>query len=82
MCPLYFTELLAIMKTSCYSLPLYRVPTVPNVRTERFKSIFSPTCSSNWNQLDPNIQNSTTIEIFKRAPGAHSSKCGNCAFVF
>ena len=31
-----------------------------------FKSTFSPSCSSNWNQLEPNIQNSSSIEIFKR----------------
>ena len=42
-------------------------PTVPNFRTERFKSTFFPSCSSNWNQLDPIIQNSSSIEIFKRA---------------
>ena len=67
MCPLYLTDLLLIMKTSCYSLRLNRAPTVPNFRTERFKSTFFPSCSSNWNQLDPNIQNSSSIEIFKRA---------------
>ena len=67
MCPLYLTDLLPIMKTSCYSLRLNRAPTVPNFRTERFKSTFLPSCSSNWNQLDPNIQNSASIEIFKRA---------------
>ena len=50
-----------------YSLRLNRAPTVPNFRTERFKSTFSPSCFSNWNQLDPNIQNSSSIEIFKRA---------------
>ena len=67
MCPLYLTELLPIMKTSCYSLRLNCAPTVPNFRTERFKSTFSPSCSSNCNQLDPNIQNCSSIEIFKRA---------------
>ena len=65
MCPLYLTELLPIMKSSC--LRLNRAPTVPNFRTERFKSTFPPSCSSNWNQLDPNIQNSSPIEVFKRA---------------
>ena len=67
LCPPYLTELLPIMKTSCYSLRLNRAPTVPNFRTERFKSTFFPSCSSNWNQLDPNIKNSSSIEIFKRA---------------
>ena len=64
MCLLYLTELLPIMKTS---LRLNRAPTVHKFRTERFKSIFFPSCSSNWNQLDPNIQNSSSIEICKRA---------------
>ena len=66
MCPLYLTELLPIMKTRCYSLHLNRAPTVTNFRTECFKSTFSPSCSSNWNQPGPNIQNSSSIEIFKR----------------
>ena len=66
-CPLYLTHLLSIMKTSCYSLRLNRAPSVPNFRTERFKSTFSPSYSSNWNQLDPNKQMSSSIGIFKRA---------------
>ena len=37
---LYLTELLPTMKTSCYSLRLNRAPSVPNFRTERFKSTF------------------------------------------
>ena len=66
-CPLYLTELLPTMKTSCYSLRSNRPRTVPKVRTERFKSTFFPSCSFNWNQLGLNIQNSSSIEIFKRA---------------
>ena len=54
MYPLYLTELLPDMGTRCHSL---RAPTVPNFRTERFKSTISPSCSFNWNQLDTNIQN-------------------------
>ena len=42
MCPLYLIELLSIMKSSCYSLRLNRAQTVPNFRTERFKSTFVP----------------------------------------
>ena len=67
MCPLYLTELLPIMKTHCHSLRSNRPPAVPNFRTERFKSTFFPSCSFNWNQLDTNIQNSSSLEIFKRA---------------
>ena len=51
MCPLYLTELLPIMKSSCHGLRLNSSPTVPNFRTERFKSNIFPSCSSNWNQL-------------------------------
>ena len=40
MCPLYLTDLLPIMKSSCYSLRLNRAPTVPNFRNERLKSTF------------------------------------------
>ena len=72
MSPLYF------MKTSCYSLRLNRGPTVPNFRTERFKSTYFPSYSSNWNQLDPNIKNYSSIEIFKRAlPSFICPKPGN-----
>ena len=42
MCPLHLTDLLPILKTCCYSLRLKRAPTVPNFRTELFKSTFSP----------------------------------------
>ena len=42
MCPLYLTELLPVMETRSHSLRSYRPPTVPNFRTERFKSTFSP----------------------------------------
>ena len=37
------------------------------VRTERFKSTFSTSYSLNWNKLGLNIQNSSALEIFKRA---------------
>ena len=66
MCPVYLTELLPIMKTHCHSLRSNRPPTVPNFTTERFKSTFFPSCSFNWNQLGTNIQNSSSLEIFKR----------------
>ena len=42
MCPLYLTELFPIMKTHCHSLRSNRPPTVPNFRTELFKSTFPP----------------------------------------
>ena len=66
-CPLYLTEFLPTTKTSCYSLRSNCPRTVSNVRTERFKSTFFPSSSLNWNQLGLNIQNSSSLEIFKRA---------------
>ena len=60
MCPLYLTELLPIKKTSYYTIRLNIAPTVPDFRTERIKSTFFSYCSSRWNQLDPNIQNSSS----------------------
>ena len=73
LCTIKNTESIAIFRYCAYlhqvknSLRLNRAPTVPNFRTERFKSTFFPSCSCNWNQLDPNIQNSSSIEVFKRA---------------
>ena len=61
------TEHIPIFEPSAYSLRSNHPPIVPFVRTERFKSIFSPSSTLSWNQLDPNIQNSSSIEIFKRA---------------
>ena len=55
------------MKTHCQSLRSNRPPTVSNFKTERFKSTFFPSCSFNLNQRDTNIQNSSSLEIFKRA---------------
>ena len=67
MCPIYLTEVLPVMETRSHSLRSNRPATVPNFRTERFKSTFPPSCSFNWNQLGTNIQNSSSLEIFKRA---------------
>ena len=61
-CPLYLTELFAAMETSLRSNL-----TVPKVSTERFKSTFPRSCSFNWDKLNPNIQNSSSLEMFKRA---------------
>ena len=66
-CPFYLTNLLPTMETSCYSLRSIRPRTVLKVRTERFKSKFSSYYSFNWNQHGLNVQNSSSIEIFKRA---------------
>ena len=50
------------MKPNCYSFRSNRPRMVPKVRTERFKS-----SSFNWDQLDPNIKNSSSIKVFKLA---------------
>ena len=66
-CPLYLTECIPIFEPSAYSLRSNHPLNVPFIRTECFKSTFSPSSTLSWNQLDPNIQNSSSIEIFKRA---------------
>ena len=58
-CPMYLTEFFPIVEPSCYSLRLNRPPTVPFIRTKKLKSTFFPSCTFNWNQLDPSIQNSS-----------------------
>ena len=66
-CPLYLTEDIPICEPSAYSLRSNHPPNVPFMRTERFKSTLSPSSTLSWKQLDPNIPNSSSIEIFKRA---------------
>ena len=63
-CPLYLTELLPIVKSSCYSLRSNQV--FYYSRTERFKASFFPSSTYNWNQLDPDIQKYSSLEIYKR----------------
>ena len=62
-CRLYLNEYIPIFEPSTYSLRSNH----PLIRTERFKSTFSPSSTLTWKQLDPNIQNSAFIEIFKPA---------------
>ena len=64
-CPRYLTELLPIVKSSGYSLRsnqsfYYR-------RIERFEASFFPFSTYNWKQLYPDIQKSSSLEIYKRA---------------
>ena len=40
---------------------------IPYIRTKQFKSTFFPSFIFNWNQLNPDIKNSSSLEIFKRA---------------
>ena len=61
------STLIPIVEPSCYSLRSNRRPNVPIIRTKRFKSTFFPSSPFNWNQLDPSIQNSSSVEIFKRS---------------
>ena len=64
-CPLYLMELLPIVKSSGYSLRSNQ--SFYYSRTERFKASFFPSSTYNWNQLDPDIQKSSSLEIYKRA---------------
>ena len=65
----FFTVFSIIFAHDCstFSLRSNHPPNVPFIRTECFKSTFSPSSTLSWNQLDPNIQNSSSIQIFKRA---------------
>ena len=60
-------QLLPTEQPSCYSLRSNYTSSFTYIRTEPFKSPFFPSCIFNWNQLDPAIQNSSSLEIFKRA---------------
>ena len=64
-CPLYLTDLLPIVKSSYYSLRSNQSPYFS--RTERFKASFFPSSTYIWNQLDPVIKNSSSLQIYKRA---------------
>ena len=64
-CSLYLTELLPIVKSSGYSLRSNQ--SFYYSRPERFKASFFPSSTYNWNQLDPDIHKSSSLEIYKRA---------------
>ena len=66
-CPSYLTELLPIEKSTCYNFRSNDSLMFPYIRTKQFKSTFFPSCIFNWNQLNPDIKNSSSLEIFKRA---------------
>ena len=62
-CPLYLKELLPNVKSSGYSLRSNQ--SLYYSRTERFKASFFPSSTYNWNKLDPDIQKSSSLEIYK-----------------
>ena len=64
-CHLYLMELLPNVKSSGYSL--HSNQSLYYSRTERFKASFFPSSTYNWNKLDPDIQKSSSLEIYKRA---------------
>ena len=66
-CPSYLTELLPIEKSTCYNFWSNDSLMFPYIRTKQFKSTFFPSCIFNWNQLNPDIKNSSSLEIFKQA---------------
>ena len=64
-CPLYLTELLPVVKSSGYSLRSNQSLYYSII--ERFEASFFLSSTYNWNQLDPDIQKSSSLEIYKRA---------------
>ena len=66
-CPSYLTELLPIEKSTCHNFRSNDSLMIPYFRKKQFKSTFFPFCIFNWNQLNPDIKNSSSLEIFKRA---------------
>ena len=67
LCTRYLIDLLPAEASSCYRLRSNQLTKIPYTRTDRFKSTFVPSSILSCNQLDPEIQNSSSIEIFKRA---------------
>ena len=65
--PPYLNELLPIEKSTCYNVRSNDSLVIPYIRIKQFKSTCFPTCIFNWNQLNPDIKNSSSLEIFKRA---------------
>ena len=64
-CPLCLTELLPIVIPGGYSLRSNQ--SIYYSRNEHFKASFFPSSTYNWNQLDPDIHKSSSLEINNRA---------------
>ena len=62
----YLRELLPSPNSS-YNLRTNKIHNTPTSRTERFQFSFFPYCISKWNQLNPELQNSVSLQSFKRS---------------
>ena len=62
----YLRELLPPSNSS-YNLRTNKIHNTPTTRTERFQFSFFPYCISKWNQLNPELQNSVSLQSFKRS---------------
>ena len=65
-CPQYLAQLLPTEQPSCYIVFVQIILHLLLTSVQNFKSSFFPSCIFNLNQLDPAIQNSSSLEIFKR----------------
>ena len=52
---------------TCYNFRSNDSLMIPYIRTKQFKSIFFPSCIFNLNQLNLDMKNYSSLEIFKRA---------------
>ena len=64
--PSYLRPFLAHEKSTTYNLRRAQPFVTQKTRTNRFKYSFFPHCTSQWNNLDKNIQMSGSLNIFKR----------------
>ena len=65
--PPYLQKLLPMESSFTHNLRSDRIFNPPAARTERFQSSFFPFCTSKWNELDPELQNSPSIGSFKHS---------------
>ena len=62
----YLKDILPKAKSSLHNLRSTRAFYTPATRTERFQSSFFPYCPTQWNKLEPGIQNLPFLQSFKR----------------
>ena len=76
LCPQYWTDLLPplVRHTNLYHRrrPLERA--VPTHKTELFRNSFVPSTTSEWNSLPGDVQQTTSLSVFKRALCTTDSK--------
>ena len=64
--PAYMLHSIPPLQQAQYSLRRGDVIGQIRARTERFKSSFYPHCLKEWNILDPQIRNASSVEAFKK----------------